>query len=56
MSPEIAKEIAALNKEISKIDIMIAYFQDRLKRYKEEKKKLQNDLASMKDDFWEDDG
>ena len=55
MSPETAKQITDLNKRINEDNIMIAYYQDRLKHYKEEKQKLQTELDNLRDDFWEDD-
>ena len=55
MSPETAKQITDLNKRINEDNIMIAYYQDRLKHYKEEKQKLQAELDNLRDDFWEDD-
>lgn len=56
MSPEIKERIAELNKQIKAANIMISYHQDRLKHYKEEKQQLNAELATLKDDFWEDDG
>lgn len=55
MTPETKKRISELNEQIKQADTMIAYFKDRIKRYNDEKQNLLSELATMKDDFWEDD-
>ena len=56
MTPETKKRISELNEQIKATNIMIAYHQDRLKHYKEEKQKLNAELDTLKDDFWDEDG
>ena len=54
MSPENKKKYTELQDAIRKINIMISYHQKRLQDYKDEKKKLQAEMDTLKDDFWND--
>lgn len=54
MSPEDKKRVAELKEQIRKTNIMISYHQKKLQQYREEKRKLHDELDTLKDDFWND--